>query len=115
MTDHDIADMHTAMDLEVELRLLFDGARLCWSPRPLFLYRRHAASVSSVTAAKGSRFVEEAELFRWAALEAGRLGWRRSELAGRVHATSRLHSILVRARRLTTRGRAQAANSDRAS
>jgi GT2 family glycosyltransferase len=91
-------DMGTAMDLELELRILFAGGRLALSPRRSFRYRRHAASVSSRTAASGERFDEERALFGWAAQRSSELGWSRAERAARLHATSRLHALLVSAR-----------------
>lgn len=97
-------DMHTAMDLDVELRLAFAGHGLAWSPRPSFRYRRHSGSASSVTAASGVRFDEERELFARAAADASRLGWTRSRLAARVHATSRLHHGAATLRRVLSRG-----------
>ena len=101
-------DMGTAMDLELELRILFAGGRLALSPRRSFRYRRHADSVSSRTAASGERFDEERELFAWAAQRSRELGWSRAERAARLHATSRLHALLAsvssRARSLGGRG-----------
>ncbi len=88
-------DMQTALDLDVELRMAFDGQTLAWSPTPAFSYRRHPASFSSVTAVSGERFAEERSLFVWAESRARELGWRRSAVAARLHPTSRLHRTLV--------------------
>jgi glycosyltransferase involved in cell wall biosynthesis len=90
-------DMSTAMDLEVELALILDGAQIAVSRRPSFRYRRHAESVSSRTAVSGERFAEERELYAWAARECERRGWTWAAAAARLHLTSRLHGLLVRA------------------
>jgi len=87
--------MGTAMDLELELRILFGAGRMAWSPRKSFRYRRHAASVSSRTAASGDRFDEERALFEWAASECVSLGWPRAARAARWHLTSRLHDVVA--------------------
>lgn len=88
--------MGTAMDLELELALILDGARIVVSRRPSFRYRRHAESVSSRTAESGERFREERELYAWAARECERRGWPWAAAAARVHLTSRLHGLLAR-------------------
>jgi|tagenome__1003787_1003787.scaffolds.fasta_scaffold20428016_1 GT2 family glycosyltransferase len=88
-------DMETVLDLDLELRVLFDGGSIAWSPERAFRYRRHAASVSSRSAVAGERFGEERALYRWAGQRAGQLGWRRSAMAARVQATSRLHRALA--------------------
>jgi GT2 family glycosyltransferase len=101
-------DMATAMDLDLELRIVFAGGRVALSPRRSFRYRRHADSVSSRTAASGERFAEERALFDRAAQRSAELGWSRAERAARLHATSRLHGLLTsvtaRVRRFGGRG-----------
>lgn len=102
-------DMQTALDLDLELRLVFAGETLAWSPRPSFRYRRHDASASSLQAVTGRRFDEEDALYRWAQRAAAEAGWRRSSLAAQLHLTSRLHRVLARrrpARRRSGRGSA---------
>jgi GT2 family glycosyltransferase len=94
------ADMETALDLDLELRALFDGGSLAWSPAREFGYRRHGASVSSLTALRGDRFDEERAVFAWAAQRATELRWRRSSLSARLHVTSRLHRSLAKAVKL---------------
>jgi hypothetical protein len=93
-------DMQTALDLDLELRILFAGGALAWSPESAFRYRRHSASVSSRSAASGERFDEERRLYAWAAAEAKSCGWRRSERAARLRATSRLNQVVLQAARL---------------
>jgi glycosyltransferase involved in cell wall biosynthesis len=88
-------DMETVLDLDIELRVLFEGGSIAWTPQRAFRYRRHGASVSSLSAVAGERFDEERALYRWA----GELGWRRSAVAARLQATSRLHRALAAAAR----------------
>lgn len=97
-------DMETALDLDLELRVLFAGGSLAWAPESAFRYRRHSSSVSSRSAVSGDRFAEERRLFAWAATEAKARRWRRSAVAARVQATSRLHRLLGAAARLRGRG-----------
>jgi GT2 family glycosyltransferase len=96
-------DMETALDLDLELRVLFDGASLAWSPAPAFGYRRHGLSVSSRSTVGGPRFDEERAVFAWAGRRADDLNWWRSSLTARLQLTSRLHRGLAAAARL--RGR----------
>lgn len=96
-------DMATALDLDLELRVLFDGASLAWSPEREFGYRRHGASVSSRSAVDGERFDEERAVYAWAGRRAAELKWRRSVVSARLQLTSRLHRCLAAAARL--RGR----------
>lgn len=89
-----------AEDLALVLGILQRGGRLMLAGRPAFAYRRHAASVSSVAATTGDRFVEERAFFAEQAMRADMLGWRGAAAAARRHRTSRLHalSLLPRAR-----------------
>ena len=99
-------DMQTALDLDLELRLLFGGERLAWSGEPAFRYRRHPSSASSRTAGSGVRFEEERQIFAWAHDEATARGWARSSLAARVHATARVHrGLTVLSGRVSRSGR----------
>lgn len=97
-------DMQTALDLDLEMRLIFEGGRLAWSSRPAFRYRRHSASFSSRSAVSGKRFKEEQVLFRWVGDEAAERGWRLSRLAARAQVTSRIHGHYVRIQRLSRVG-----------
>jgi glycosyltransferase involved in cell wall biosynthesis len=89
-------DLATVLDLDLELRLVFDGEQLAWSPRRSFRYRRHGGSASSIAAAAGERFAEEAAVFSWASEVAAGLGWRHAARAARLHPTSRIHAVLAR-------------------
>lgn len=97
-------DMETALDLDLELRVLFDGASLAWAPMREFAYRRHGASVSSRTAVHGRRFEEERAVLSWAAQRASEMKWRRSWLSAKLQVTSRLHRALAIGARLRGRG-----------
>jgi glycosyltransferase involved in cell wall biosynthesis len=93
-------DLHTALDLDLLMRLVFDGQGLAWSPRRSFRYRRHDSSASSVTALDGARFDEENDVYRWCAEEASTRGWRLARRAAQLHPTSRLHVHVSRLKRL---------------
>jgi GT2 family glycosyltransferase len=93
-------DMQTALDIDLELRVLLDGGMLAWDPSPAFRYRRHRASVSSRSALSGDRFAEERELYGWVGARASELGWRRSAAAARLQPTSRLHRAAAAVSRL---------------
>jgi GT2 family glycosyltransferase len=90
-------DQHTAMDLDLELRLVFAGEGLGWSSEVAARYRRHTASASSTEAAAGRRFEEERELARWAATEAASRGWTSAARTARARPLSRLHAASVAA------------------
>ena len=83
------------LDLALLLDLTVGGASLVYDPRVVFSYRRHAASVSSVLAADGDRFIEESAFFDAEARRYAALGWSRAERAAKVHLTSRLHHGLA--------------------
>jgi glycosyltransferase involved in cell wall biosynthesis len=100
-------DLETVLDLDLEMRLVFDGEQLAWSPRRSFRYRRHSASASSITAAAGGRFDEEAAVYAWSIEAAEARGWRRARRAAQLHPASRLHATLAglqRARRRASGG-----------
>jgi glycosyltransferase involved in cell wall biosynthesis len=83
------------LDLDLLLRMLFDGYQALLVDHPCFEYRRHAASLSSVEAVSGSRFDEELQFFAEARAQARRLGWPRAARAAAMHSTSRLHALAV--------------------
>lgn len=88
-------DMTTAVDLDLEMRVVLGGGALARSPRPAFRYRRHEASVSTRTAVSGSRFAEERMLYRWIGAESRRRGWVVAAAAAAVRPTTRLHAVLA--------------------
>lgn len=92
-------DLETAVDLDLELRIFFDGGTLAWTPAEAFGYRRHGGSVSSRSAFAGDRFGEERAVCRWAADRASELHWWRSRLSARLRVTSRMHRAVAWAAR----------------
>jgi GT2 family glycosyltransferase len=81
-------------DLDLYLRMLFDGAQAVLVEEVCFEYRRHGASLSSTEAVSGGRFREELAFFEEVRVEAGHRGWRRAARAADAHLTSRLHSVV---------------------
>jgi len=88
-------DMETVFDLDFLMDTIIGGGSLVLLAEEAFSYRRHAASVSSVTARDTARFEEEARLFAELAPRLGALGWKSAARAARLHATSRLHAIAL--------------------
>ena len=100
-----------ALDLGLLLDIALDGGSMLVSDDVLFDYRRHLHSVSSVTAASGSRFEQEGDFFDAYAERMAARGWQRAARIGRRRIISRLNAAsemigavagrdLVRARRL---------------
>jgi glycosyltransferase involved in cell wall biosynthesis len=88
-------EQRSAMDLDVELRLVFAGHGLAWSPEVAACYRRHDQSVSFTEAAQGARFAEERAISRWAAQQTAARGWGAAARAARLRPLSRLHAVSV--------------------
>lgn len=88
-------EQRSAMDLDVELRLVFAGHGLAWSPEVAACYRRHDQSVSSTEATDGARFAEERAISRWAAEQATAKGWGAAARVARLRPLSRLHAASV--------------------
>jgi hypothetical protein len=80
-------------DLDLYLRILFDGGHAVLSGRPGIEYRRHPASLSSAGAGDGTRFAEEKAFFTETAAVATAAGWHRAARAARRHWTARLHAL----------------------
>ena len=89
--------LEVVLDLALLADLAADGGSLVHDPTPVFSYRRHAGSVSSVRAVDGRRFDEENRFFAGEAERAAARGWPRAARAARLHATSRLHHAMSRA------------------
>jgi hypothetical protein len=89
------ADMETVFDLDFLMNLIIDGATLVLLGHEAFSYRRHASSVSSVTARDTARFNEESRLFNELVPRLEQMGWSRAAKAARFHPTSRLHAITL--------------------
>ncbi|GAA1692424.1 hypothetical protein GCM10009792_10410 [Microcella alkalica] len=83
------------LDLHLQLQLLASGGSMLVDDEVLFEYRRHARSVSSVTAKDGARFAEERALFAEWDERCRSLGWSRAARAARSHLTSRLNALTL--------------------
>jgi glycosyltransferase involved in cell wall biosynthesis len=85
-------ELEVVLDLALQLALLLERGTMVLDGEPVFEYRRHAKSVSSWTAADGTRFAEEKALLLRTAQAAHALGWRRAARAARWHLSSRLNA-----------------------
>lgn len=81
------------LDLALLIEIAVDGGTLIADTETTFLYRRHAASVSSALAVDGRRFDEEGAFFAEAAARCDALGWRRAARIARRHVSSRLNAL----------------------
>jgi glycosyltransferase involved in cell wall biosynthesis len=86
-------DLEVVLDLAMQFRIAVDGGSLVVDNSDTFEYRRHGASVSSLTAVDGTRFEEERRFFHEAVAESDSLGWRRARRIARHHWSSRLNAI----------------------
>lgn len=96
-------DLETVLDLALLTQLVMTGSRMLIEPETVFEYRRHASSVSSLTARRSYRFVEERRVMRNAADCAIDMGWPRAARAARLRLTSRLHAARLLAQPATFR------------
>jgi glycosyltransferase involved in cell wall biosynthesis len=85
-------DLRVVQDLTMILDIVRDGGSMVVDDEVCFTYRRHSGSVSAGAAPDGSKFLEEAALFRAATMQMRELGWSKAARAARVHLTSRLHA-----------------------
>ena len=84
-------------DLDLELRLIIDGATLAFDTTPSFQYRRFDESLSSKEKGKnGVRFSEETAAYTHFAKEFKKIGWTSAARAAKLHATSRINRIISR-------------------
>ena len=86
--------LKTAMDLDILLRLAFEGKSLYRSSSKVFEYRRHAEAVSSKNAGS-QQFGEELSIHKWAFESARSNNWRSAMKWAKRAPTSRLHAILL--------------------
>jgi glycosyltransferase involved in cell wall biosynthesis len=82
-------------DLALVIDLLQRGEELVVDTEPVFNYRRHAASESSLQAYSGTRFIEAEAYFSEVAERMDAQGWPRAARAARVHSGSRLHALTM--------------------
>jgi GT2 family glycosyltransferase len=88
-------DFSVIQDLALILDLVLDGEDLLVLPDPVFCYRRHSSSASSLELVDGSRFEGERRFFRLAATLSGDKGWSRTRRAALLHLTSRAHALVL--------------------
>lgn len=83
-----------ALDYGLLLDIALDGGSILVYDDVVFDYRRHATSVSSMTASSGVRFAQDREFaLAFAGLMASR-GWHRAARIGRRRTISRLHAAV---------------------
>lgn len=85
-------DLDVVLDLALQLEIVRDGGTMLVDNEKIFAYRRHAGSVSSWTALDGTRFLQEASLFRENAELMDALMWKSAARSARLHLTSRLNA-----------------------
>lgn len=84
-------------DLDLELRLIIDGATLAFDTTPSFQYRRFDESLSSKEKGKnGVRFSEETTVYAHFAKEFKKIGWHTATRAAKFHITSRINRVISR-------------------
>lgn len=85
---------HTAMDLDIFVRLIAKEYQIYHFPATTFSYRRHPESASSLYAYETGRFIEELNCHKNALEVAKNNGWRASKFLAHLALTIRLHGIL---------------------
>ena len=91
---HDFRDdLPIILDLAILLDLVFDGATLVATGKPVFRYRRHRASASQTSLLSGRRFDDERRFYRETASRAAAAGWPTAARAARARVLSRLHAV----------------------
>lgn len=88
------AGYETTPDLVLLLEIAVSGGAFVLLGETAFCYRRHAASASSVSARRVTRFEEESAVFGEFARRCHDLDWTAATRAARWHVTSRLHTAL---------------------
>ena len=86
--------LKTAMDLEILLKLTFEGKGLYRSSSKVFEYRRHSEAVSSKNAGS-QQFGEELSIHKWAYELAQAKNWNKAAKWARLALTPRLHAMLL--------------------
>ena len=86
--------LKTAMDLDILLRLTFEGKGLYRSSSKVFEYRRHSEAVSSKNAGS-QQFGEELSIHKWAFELAQENNWNKAAKWARLAITPRLHAMLL--------------------
>jgi glycosyltransferase involved in cell wall biosynthesis len=87
-------NFHTAMDLDVFIRLLSNDQKLAFIKSKVLGYRRHSQSASSLYAKSIGRFDEEFLCHKNALEIARRKNWRTGAILAQLALTVRLHAIM---------------------
>jgi glycosyltransferase involved in cell wall biosynthesis len=87
-------DFHTAMDLDILIRLLGDDKQIAFIKEKVIGYRRHDQSASSLYAKSIGRFDEEFLCHKNALEVARNKNWRTGAILARLALTVRLHAIM---------------------
>lgn len=86
-------DLDVVQDLAMLMAITLAGGKLIVDNQPVFEYRRHSSSVSSVTGFDGSKFRQERTLF-YELVEACRAnGWFRAARTAKHHMLSRANAL----------------------
>lgn len=84
-----------AEDLDLELQMILDGAKLSVGKTPAFQYRRSAESLSSKEKGKdGIRFTEEDEVYIKFSKKFKEKGWKKASVASKIRFSSRVHKVM---------------------
>ncbi|MBY8848590.1 glycosyltransferase [Saccharothrix sp. MB29] len=86
-----LGEFGSIADLAWSIDMLLGGGTLALDPTPVFRYRRHAESHSSVGAKNVRRFDEEQRYYAAAAEQLAEAGWDRAAKAARLHLLCRGH------------------------
>ncbi|MFL6090649.1 MAG: glycosyltransferase [Aeromicrobium sp.] len=86
-------DLPIILDLALIMELVLDGASLSVRDDPVFAYRRHSASASSVSLLEGERLADERRFLREMAHRLRDHGWRRAARVCRWRVVSRLQGL----------------------
>ena len=87
-------NFHTAMDLDVFIRLLSSDQKMTFIKSKVFGYRRHSQSASSLYAKSIGRFDEEFLCHKNALEIARRKNWKTGAILAQLALTVRLHAIM---------------------
>ena len=88
------ASLHTAMDLDIFIRLLNEDKNIAFVNSKVLGYRRHSQSASSLYAKSIGRFDEEFLCHKNALEIARRKNWKTGAILAQLALTVRLHAIM---------------------
>jgi glycosyltransferase involved in cell wall biosynthesis len=87
-------NLHTAMDLDILIRLLSKDKKIAFVNSKFLYYRRHSQSASSLYAKTTGRFDEEFLCHKKALEIARRKNWKTGAILAQLALTVRLHAIM---------------------